>query len=327
MGKKLAFTICSINYLGQAIALKESFLKHNPNYEFKIGLCDRLDKANVEINGIDIVEVHTIGIEPFQEMYDRYDITELNTAIKPFFFDYFFEKENFDIVLYIDPDILVFKAFDIVEQNLAKSDILLTPHFYTPIFDDKTLTEQQMFVNGIYNLGFLGLKKSINARKMLDWWMKKLEKECYMDIQNGMFVDQLYCNMVPLYFDGVLIEKYPGLNIAYWNLHERQVTQQNGEYFVNGVPLVFFHFSGINIEDKNNISKWQNRFDLENRPDLLPIFNLYRAKLIETRNTYFKTFPCFYIKPKPSPIKVSLIKKLLTSVSFRIYHFFNSLPI
>lgn len=330
MGKKLAFTICSINYLGQAIALKESFLAHNPTYEFKVGLCDRLDKADLDMSkltGLDIVEIHTIGLAQFEEMHERYDITELNTAIKPFFFDYFFNKQGFDSILYIDPDILVFKPFHVVEKNLETHDILLTPHFYTPIYDDKTLTEQQMFVNGIYNLGFLGLKKSTNAQNMLDWWMKKLEKECYMDIQQGMFVDQLYCNMVPLYFDGVCIEKYPGLNIAYWNLHERNVTKENEEYFVNGVPLVFYHYSGINIEDETNISRWQNRFDLYNRPDLKPIFDKYREILKGTDNAYFKKFKCFYIKSTPEPKKISLIKRILTSLSFRVYNFFNSLPI
>lgn len=330
MGKKLAFTICSINYLGQAIALKESFLRHNPDYDFVVGLCDRLDQAYLDeskTKGLDIKEVHTIGITAFDEMYDRYDITELNTAIKPFFFDYFFNQKAYETVLYIDPDILVFDSFNLVEKGLETNDILLTPHFYTPIYDDKTLTEQQMFVNGIYNLGFLGLKKSVNAQAMLDWWMTKLEKECYMDIQKGMFVDQLYCNMVPLYFEKVLIEKYPGLNIAYWNLHERKVTLENDKYYVNGVPLIFYHYSGITIEDDNNISRWQNRFDLTNRPDLVPLFKMYRTILKDTSNAYFKKFKCYYIKPKASPKKVSLVKRILTSGSFRVYNFFNKLPI
>lgn len=35
---KLAFTICSANYLAQAIALGDSLLQHNPGYTFVIGL-------------------------------------------------------------------------------------------------------------------------------------------------------------------------------------------------------------------------------------------------------------------------------------------------
>ena len=41
---KIAFTICSNNYLGQAAALKDSFLRHNPGYAFYIILVDRLSE-------------------------------------------------------------------------------------------------------------------------------------------------------------------------------------------------------------------------------------------------------------------------------------------
>lgn len=208
-------------------------------------------------------------------------------------------------------------------------NIILTfcSHFYTPIFDKKTRTEQQMFVNGIYNLGFLAVRRSEETTKFMNWWMIKLKTECYMDIQNGMFVDQLYCNMVPLYFEGVKIDKYPGYNISYWNLHERNFTFKNGKYFVNGQPLVFYHFSGINIKDPQNISRWQDRFDLNNRPDLVEIFKSYRSQLTIFENEYFKSIRCFYLKPVPVALKKSLLKRILTSISFRVYNFFEKLPI
>lgn len=148
-----------------------------------------------------------------------------------------------------------------------------------------------------------------------------------MDIQNGMFVDQLYCNMVPLYYEGVKIDKYPGYNISYWNLHERTLSYSNGKYFSNGQPLVFYHFSGINITDPVNISRWQDRFDLNNRPDLVDIFKNYRTQLKANHNDYLKTIRCYYLKPVPVAPKKSFIKKALTSVTFRIYSFFDKLPI
>jgi hypothetical protein len=41
---KLAFTICSANYLAQAIALGDSLLQHNPGYTFVIGLVDEINE-------------------------------------------------------------------------------------------------------------------------------------------------------------------------------------------------------------------------------------------------------------------------------------------
>lgn len=328
---KFAFTICSINYLAQAKILAESLQATNPDYEFVIGLCDRIDGSTVDpaaLAGLNLLQVHELGIEGFADMTDRYDITELNTAVKPFYIQYFFDtRPDLETVIYFDPDIEVFDKLTGIEEGLAGHNIVLTPHFYTPIFDNKSRTEQQMFVNGIYNLGFLAVKRSKETFKFLHWWMTKLRTECYMDIQNGMFVDQLYCNMVPLYYEGVKIDKYPGYNISYWNLHERTLTEENGKYFVNGKPLVFYHYSGIDVKDTKSISRWQDRFDLNNRPDLVALFDGYRSKLLAKGHDYLKTIRCFYLKPVPVPKKKSLLKKVLTGITFRIYHFFEKLPI
>jgi len=331
MSQKFAFTICSINYLAQARVLAESLKETNPDYEFVIGLCDKIDGSGVDVSKLsdfNLLEVDKIGIDGFEEMCDRYDITELNTAIKPFYIDYFFKSRiDIDAVIYFDPDIEIFDKLTGLEEGLATNNVILTPHFFTPIFDKKTRTEQQMFVNGIYNLGFLAVSRSEETDRFIHWWMTKLKTECFMDIQNGMFVDQLYCNMVPLYFEGVKIDKYPGYNISYWNLHERNFTFENGKYFVNGQPLIFYHFSGINIKDPLNISRWQDRFDLDNRPDLVEIFKSYRTQLAKNENDYFRNIRCFYLKPVPVPPQKSLLKKLLTSSTFRIYNFFDKLPI
>lgn len=331
MPSKFAFTICSINYLAQANILAKSLKNTNPDYELVIGLCDKIEGSGVDkakLSHLNIIEVHAIGIKGFKEMCDRYDITELNTAVKPFYIDYFFKtRPDLESVIYFDPDIEIFDKLTGIERGLIEHNIILTPHFYTPIFDNHSRTEQQMFVNGIYNLGFLAVSRSEETLKFLNWWKTKLETECYMDIANGMFVDQLYCNMVPLYFEGVKIDKYPGYNISYWNLHERQVTENENVFFVNGKPLVFFHYSGIDIKDPLNISRWQNRFDLNNRPDLLKLYNNYRKQLNDFENNYFKTIRCFYLKPAPVVPQKSFIKKALTSVSFRVYNFFDKLPI
>lgn len=331
MAQKFAFTICSINYLAQARVLADSIRQTNPDYEFVIGLCDKIEGSGVDkskLEGLNLLEVHRIGIDGFDEMTERYDITELNTAVKPFYFNYFFNsRPDMERIIYFDPDIEIFDRLTGIEEGLDTHNIVLTPHFYTPVFDKKSRTEQQMFVNGIYNLGFLAVKRSEETFKFLDWWMIKLKTECYMDIQNGMFVDQLYCNMVPLYYEGVKIDKYPGYNISYWNLHERTLSQKDDKYFANGQPLVFYHYSGINIADPVNISRWQDRFDLNNRPDLVELFKNYRKQLKANHHSYLKTIRCYYLKPAPPAPKKSFVKRALTGFTFRIYHFFEKLPI
>jgi len=41
---KIAFTICSLNYFAQALSLGESLNKTNPQYQYVIGLVDKIDE-------------------------------------------------------------------------------------------------------------------------------------------------------------------------------------------------------------------------------------------------------------------------------------------
>jgi hypothetical protein len=109
----LAFTICSINYLAQARTLGDSLRQTNPDWQYVIGLVDKLDQANLPASLLPdypMLEIDEIEIEDFAGMCDRYDITELNTAVKPFYIDYFFKHyPDATEVIYFDPDIIVFQ--------------------------------------------------------------------------------------------------------------------------------------------------------------------------------------------------------------------------
>lgn len=70
--------------------------------------------------------------------------------------------------------------------------------------------------------------------------------------------------------------------MAYWNLHERRLSQDGGVWMVNQyTPLEFYHFSGISVDGGERISKYTDSFNLNNRPDLRSIFEDYRAQLID----------------------------------------------
>jgi hypothetical protein len=148
---------------------------------------------------------------------------------------------------------------------------------------------------GVFNLGFIALKRSENVFNMLDWWQTRLKNNCLIDLSRGLFVDQIWANLMPAYFDKVLIEKYPGYNMAHWNLHERNLSRKNEEYFVNDVPLVFFHFSHYSPAHPGSIAGHHNRFSFETRPDLREIYNVYKEALIKHNYFALQRIPCFYL--------------------------------
>ncbi len=104
-----------------------------------------------------------------------------------------------------------------------------------------------------------------------------------------MFTDQRWIDYVPCFFDHYIL-KNPGYNVAYWNLHAREVILDGERYRVKvegsdpSVPLRFFHFSGFDVRKPYLLSKYQEdrpRILLSERPALARICREYAARLHE----------------------------------------------
>lgn len=299
----IAYTICSINYLAQARTLGDSLKSTNPEILFFIALVDKLEGIQFDSSFTmmyPMIEIDKIGIDDLEEIALRYDITELNTAVKPFCFTYFFEKyPDADHVIYFDPDIIVFQPLTELLTSLKSHNAVLTPHINTPIEDRLTPNELHHLNTGVYNLGFVAFRRNVANMRFIKWWEEKLRYECLIDLCNGLFVDQNWMNFLPVFVENVCVQRNPGYNAAYWNLHERQFSKQNETYFVNGHhPLIFFHFSGYDPAKPDVLSKYQDRFLLSERVDAIPLFELYRNQLVLNGNAYYRKFSCAYIKPR-----------------------------
>jgi hypothetical protein len=321
----LAFTICSINYLAQARTLGDSLKKTNPDYQYIIGLVDKLSVANLPADLVPdytMLEVDQIDIPDFKAMCDRYDITELNTAVKPYYIDYFFKNHpDATEVIYFDPDIIVYQPLERLNTALRQHSLVLTPHTCSPTPDWERPNEQHHLNTGIFNLGFIGLRKDETAQHFVNWWKDRLAFECRIDLCNGLFVDQHWVNFAPVYYDNVFIEKHLGYNVAYWNLHERYLSQNEaGDWYVNETePLQFFHYSGYGPNRPNDVSKYQTRYTFDSkeipgieRPDAKPLFDLYRNQLLLNENDRYRKYPCVYIKP-PVILRYKRVRKAINA--------------
>lgn len=113
-----------------------------------------------------------------------------------------------------------------------------------------------------------------------------------VDLPRGLFVDQKWMDLVPSMFEGVKIVRNTGWNTAYWNLSHRTVTKnQDNTFSVNGVPLVFFHYSGYSIEAQT-LSKYQNRHTKTSEGAAVEeLCDIYNSCLKENGIDYFSKLP------------------------------------
>lgn len=291
------FTIVSRNYLHYAINLMKSVSEFMPAARRVVAICDSTEGIPREELDFEIIGIEELGIPHLDRLLYQYTILELNTAIKPYVFSYLFKAHSSDKIVYFDPDIQLFSAGDELLSILDSSNIVMTPHLTDFISDNCHPSEISIMQSGTYNLGFLALKKSESADKLLQWWQKKLSRQCVVDIENGLFTDQKWMDLVPGVFSDSIIVRSPGWNVAYWNLMHRTIGKNaEGGFEVNGEPLFFFHYSGY---DKNSpyISKHQDRFKLTDLNDAVgELFDIYTRRVEQCGREKFSAFPYEFAK-------------------------------
>ena len=283
----MEFTACTIvarNYLPFARVLAESLRSTNPGCRMVVLILDDMqDEVDPTIEPFEVVRPEDLEIDAAEphRMAAIYDVMELATALKPWLLETLL-KRGASEVLYLDPDIQVFSCLDPLSDLAAEHGIVLTPHTLVPFpRDKKKCDEDGILAAGIYNLGFIGV--SLKAMPFLSFWQERLRRDCVLDPENMRFVDQRWVDFVPSMFDHFIVRD-PEYNVAYWNLHGRELSWDGSSYGVNGRPLAFFHFSGYSPSAPYLLSKHQGdrpRILLSEQPALAKICNDYAALLTE----------------------------------------------
>jgi hypothetical protein len=322
---KLIYTVCTANYLYQALTMGESLKKTNPDYELIIGLVDELPLTDFVIpyQIIPISEVQEVNLAGFK---GEYTVMEVATACKPIFGLYLFEKyHDLQKLIYFDTDLWITDSIEPIEKNLDSYDIIITPHITQPIDLQEEWNEKQFLNAGLYNTGFVGMKRSENTFKFLNWWKNHLKDFGYYDFCNGMGIDQLCVNFVPIFYDKVLIEFSPAYNLAYWNIHEREVSFINGKYVINGKEnLMFFHFSGYTPDKPNLLSKHIKSSKISNYPVLNSLFKEYNEALLRNHFEFLKQITPVYGIYNPPKKEKNFLTKLIEKSAWKAINFIEN---
>ena len=294
------FTIVAKNYLAYAITLGEELERHHPGSSFTIFLADKVVGLDFSDVPFEVVPLEDVGLIDELGMISRYNITELSTALKPFAFLHLFERSD-DPVVYLDPDIFVLSPMSELVEHFESSEAILTPHIVRPV-ERAGLRSATFLRYGMYNLGFLGLLPSPQTESFLTWWAERLEVDCRIDSEEGLFVDQKWADFIPSFIEKTKVLHHEGYNVAYWNLHNRRVSKRSDGYFANEAPVRFVHFSAIPDEGEPALSKRYPVFTVQNSPAMGDLLTSYRQRLKESRSDFFSRLKFSYFL-QPSDVE------------------------
>lgn len=284
MKKTAVVTIASENYFAQVQTLLQSLQETNPQWDRFFAVVDNPDEdlyQALTLTDTGLITLEELDIPDLNDMKFRYDIMELNTAIKPFVLLNLLKK--YERVIYLDPDIRVYAEMKAVNKAFNEGyHFVLIPHFNDYFEDDGFHPDEPDIMRaGIYNFGFFASDNSTEAIKAIKWWAKRLETLCINKQSEGIFVDQKWGDLLPGRHDKVFILRDHGYNVAYWNLSHRKVSFKDDKYYVNDDELVFFHFSGFDPKQLDNISKHQNRYAMSDIGVAKNLFYEYAKAVVD----------------------------------------------
>jgi len=222
-------------------------------------------------------------------------VLELSTAVKPWLLRHLLEERGLERIAYLDPDIRVYDRLDEIDGLTREHGLVLIPHITTPLpRDGKRPSEADILISGTYNLGFISLERGAGTERLLDWWSERLKTDCVVAPDAGYFVDQRWMDFVHGVMPDFYVLRDPAYNVAYWNLHGRDLTYHKGRYYVDGRPLRFFHFSGFDPDHRKRLSKHQTRIEIRRGSALARACNGYADELLANGYKKAKYWPYSY---------------------------------
>lgn len=240
MTTRAVITIIANNYAAYASALMSSVELYEP-------LADRfvliVDSPARDIANANVISPEDVGVNDSVNECLRtiYDVMEYCTALKAFALLHLLT--SYDEVIFLDPDVVLFAALSSRPMWNEDWTVALTPHRITPPPMDGLMPDEELIKRyGVYNLGFIAVRRG--GEGLLEWWNERLMWWSLKSPSSSLYTDQRWMDLAPSYFD-VSIVRDPTLNLAPWNVDERDLNAIDASWYVGDEPLTFAHFSGI----------------------------------------------------------------------------------
>lgn len=246
-------TIITADFLHYALALRHSLARFKPDVVLTVLVADEhydAKKLNGTFEGMYFLSVCDLCADGLgKQIFDKYFrlyIDGFRWSMKPVVLNYLLES-GYDQAFFLDPDLFFFADFSFIESDLDKKAVLLTPHWRAskPMLDENNFAILQ--TSGLFNAGFIGVTAA--GRTAMDWWARVCLYRCEKQPTQGLYVDQAYLDMMPIYFDDVVIERHRGCNVANWNRVEcARIVRPDGVVGIKGGwDIVFIHFTQSTI--------------------------------------------------------------------------------
>ncbi len=228
------------------MALIESLQKHeNNDYEFFVICVDeytRLLLNRLNYRNVRIIPLHDVerGNPPLNQAKRNRNLVEYYWSLKAALALYIIERHpRIDFLTYFDADLFFYSKPQPIFEEMADHSVLIHGHRFAP-------EQEALEKYGRYNAGFFSVRNDTHGLAALKWWRDRCLQWCYARLEDGKYGDQLYLDSFPKKLKGVGELEHIGAGVAPWNHFQYTYSRDAaGNAYVNGVPLVFYHFHSL----------------------------------------------------------------------------------
>ena len=293
MHRTAIVTVVTHNYLHYALALSLSVKEHCPDAAFFVCVADDPGPDfHAPEHWAGWLAIEDLEIPNVQRFAFQYSPFELSCALKPYAMRRMFQL-GFDRVVYLDSDMQVYGHFTHLHRWLDEASLVLTPHAISPVPLVPGYDERAYLRAGVFNAGFVAVRRSPSAEQFLTWWSQRLAQLCRNDQPEHLFVDQKWLDLVPGLFPDTHISRHFGYNAGYWTLKQVAIAADSaGQIHVGQDPLVIWHFSGFQVSQPEIVSRYSVDGNTSTFPALRPIMQRYAQRLLECGADHYQALPC-----------------------------------
>jgi hypothetical protein len=295
------------NYLAKGLTLYRSLVRHATPFRLWVLCFD--DLAYETLQGLSLSGIIPISLQDFEAGDRELARAKGNRSRIEYYFTctpslplYILDHyADVDLITYLDADLYFFSAPSPIYRELGDRSVLIIGHRFPE--HQKHLEE-----NGIYNVGYLSFRRDDEGLACLHWWRDRCLEWCYDRVEEGRFADQGYLNDWPQRFRQVVVLEHKGAGLAPWNVQNYSLRLNGGHVWVDGQPLVFFHFHRL-----KQTRTWLYEPSLEMygaHADLVLRQNVYGPYIRELRQTARQT-------AQQTSVQSRLVRLGTNSIRFR----------
>jgi hypothetical protein len=270
----IVYTVCNRTNLAHALALSESVLRYQPDSVFYLCWVDTLAPEGLpdHVRALSIAEINIPG---WDKMLAEYYDFELLAACRPWFAITLLDRNpDCKNITFLAPTTLLLSSFD--ELLTSGSPVSLTPNIQKPLSKSSLLDDKRILNVGMFHSGSWILKPGPDTTKMLEWWAERTIDRAKFDLCNGMNMDQLWLNFVPVWAPGTVQIRHAGWHYGLHAVLNKDLSLKNGQYYVDNQTLISVDFAGLDYFDP----VWSNHAALLSQNKVFKnLFSSYKKSL------------------------------------------------